>query len=146
MAIKTPLAELTAGWMARMDGWEAQACVADAKGDRTEARRLRSMRDALIEAVTELRDAYAESIGRTPAVEPAPSETRAHLLHCVLPVPVLPVPECCDTQMHLAGNMSLHVLGYQCLTCWRRMRVTATFAEGWPDIDPETLASTDTTP
>ena len=45
-----------------------------------------------------------------------------HLFHTVLPI-----PECCNTQMRLAGNLSLHVIEYECSRCFSRLRVTAAF-------------------
>lgn len=48
--------------------------------------------------------------------------------------------------MKLLGNYSLHVLGYGCEKCWKKMCVTATFQENFVDrTDQETINEIDAT-
>lgn len=61
---------------------------------------------------------------------------------------ILPIPECDrshpKTQMRLNGNLSLHVLGYECPHCFYRITVSATFKEDFhPKPTAETIAATD---
>lgn len=60
---------------------------------------------------------------------------------------ILPIPECCGVQMSLRGNFELHTVSYQCSRCFRRVNVTAAFAEdARNETDSATLAATDATP
>ena len=60
---------------------------------------------------------------------------------------ILPIPECCGSQMRLCGNLNLHEIDYQCHRCFRRVQVKATFTEdAKPEVDDATKAATDATP
>jgi len=50
---------------------------------------------------------------------------------------VIPVPECCKSQMKYIGNLELHVVAYQCCTCFKQVHVRATFTEDAKSDQPE---------
>ena len=60
---------------------------------------------------------------------------------------ISPVPECCDRDMTLLGNLAVDKLGYECCHCNGKLVVTARFSET-EDIDPDalTLIEIDETP
>lgn len=59
---------------------------------------------------------------------------------------VYPVPEHCGVQMRPLGNMSLHVLRYECVRCLKKIEVEATFRDAAEDkLDPETREAIDQT-
>jgi hypothetical protein len=92
-------------------------------------------------AIDEYRDKLGEAWTFDADLRTFAADLRRALFHRVEPT-----PECCDAPMRLAGNMSMHVLGYECVRCYRRMSVTATFAEGWPAPSQTDLDKLDATP
>jgi hypothetical protein len=53
-----------------------------------------------------------------------------------------PVPTCCDQPMRRGGNLSLHVLDYQCDVCRQRLQAHVTFTcckHGYPEPMPDAM-------